>query len=386
MPHTNNPNAAKRKANRNDAPKFLKRQKKQKPTPAVDGDGDAADGVDGAAGPSCASALANIPRAEYTKLINDYHALEKNIAATNDPKEKERLRAKQEAMGGLQKYQEASLHGGDKSRGGESGKWCVKQLMELKVGVAPSDKGKEKAKVVPKIVIVDGKETKVWPPKPVREKLRLLDVGAITGTSFANWKWIDTTCIDLNPQAPHVQKYDFFDFPVPSQDKLFDVVSLSLVVNFIGSLSKRGEILQHAHKYLKPTGLLYLVLPLPCLTNSRYCTHERLESILTTTGWEKVRQHDSAKLTYWLCSRVGEGKGDGKVWKKEEVRAGVHRNNFCILVNTTSGDNGAKKGEDEEEWTGVKDEEEEEWKGVEEEEWKGVQEDGAEEEWGGIAN
>ena len=74
-------------------------------------------------------------------------------------------------------------------------------------------------------------------------QLRLLDVGAISGTSFADWAWIDTTCIDLNPQAPHVLKFDFFDYPVPPPDKLYDVVGLSLVVNFIGSLSARGASL-----------------------------------------------------------------------------------------------------------------------------------------------
>lgn len=52
---------------------------------------------------------------------------------------------------------------------------------------------------------------------------------------------IDTTCIDLNPQAPHVQKFDFFDFPIPTMNKdKFDVVGLSLVLNFVGGLGRRG--------------------------------------------------------------------------------------------------------------------------------------------------
>jgi len=97
--------------------------------------------------------------------------------------------------------------------------------------------------------------------------LKLLDVGAIAGTacefhitfeSFAldsqinasphtfadaSQPWIDTTSIDLNPQAPHVIKSNFFDFPIPdssNDDDLFDVVSLSLVMNFEGSLVNRG--------------------------------------------------------------------------------------------------------------------------------------------------
>jgi len=94
-----------------------------------------------------------------------------------------------------------------------------------------------------------------------------LDVGAIAGTACtfpvqyealaldfctdvslsiitdASQPWIDTTSIDLNPQAPHVIKSNFFDFPIPASendDELFDVVSLSLVMNFEGSLVNRG--------------------------------------------------------------------------------------------------------------------------------------------------
>lgn len=97
-----------------------------------------------------------------------------------------------------------------------------------------------------------------------------------------------------------------------------------------------GHMLLRAHDYLLPHGYLYLVLPLPCLTNSRYLSHARLTSLLTSTGWTVERQHDSAKLTYWLLRRSGErGEGeerDGKEWKREVVRKGAQRNNFCVLV------------------------------------------------------
>lgn len=106
-------------------------------------------------------------------------------------------------------------------------------------------------------------------------------------------------------------------------------------------------MLTHAHSYLKPSGLLYLVLPLPCLTNSRYMSHVRFTSILTTLGWTSVKQFDSPKLTYWLLRSNGPSNGDGKVWKREEVRAGVRRNNFCVIVGGKVGEEG--EGEEEEE-------------------------------------
>lgn len=102
-------------------------------------------------------------------------------------------------------------------------------------------------------------------------------------------------------------------------------------------------MLLHAHRYLLPRGYLYLVLPLPCLTNSRYLSHAHLTAILESTGWSVERQHDSAKLTYWLLRRrraageeaegeSPESNGDGKEWKRTVLRKGAKRNNFCIVV------------------------------------------------------
>lgn len=222
------------------------------------------------------------------------------------------------------------------------------------------------------------------------------------------------TSIDLNPQGKNVQKYDFFDFPLPGpDDKLYDVLGLSLVLNFVGDLRKRGEfkptsirlppscanlprptrlrpvpaahpsvhpptphsaeMIRRTHAFLKPTGLLYIVLPLPCLTNSRYLNHDRWTAILATLGFAPVRQHDSAKLTFWLLKRTHAP--DGKVWKREEVRGGVHRNNFTIVVGGSG-----EEGEDEEEWGGIEERAE-----GEDEEWGGIKEGGEEDdEWNGI--
>lgn len=95
-------------------------------------------------------------------------------------------------------------------------------------------------------------------------------------------------------------------------------------------------MLLHAHKYLPPlsteaAGWLFLVLPLACVTNSRYCTHDRLRNILRSCGWAVVRQDDSARLTRWLCRETSK-TWDKKRWKKEEIKKGVSLNNFCIAV------------------------------------------------------
>ena len=63
-------------------------------------------------------------------------------------------------------------------------------------------------------------------------RLRLLDVGALTNHYLAYADLIECTAIDLNPMHPSVVKKDFFD--LDPLDHRFDVVVLSLVINFLG--------------------------------------------------------------------------------------------------------------------------------------------------------
>ncbi|WFD21331.1 25S rRNA (adenine(2142)-N(1))-methyltransferase [Malassezia caprae] len=250
-------------------------------------------------------------KSEHAKVIAQYHALEKKIARA-PPNERARLVAEQRALGGLAAYQDQSTTGGAVIRGGESGKWCVKVLKEI------------------------------W---PLHRRVQLLDVGAIAGTAYAAWPgFVEATSIDLHPRADHVIASDFFDFPVPADDaQKFDVVGLSLVINFVGDLHRRGAMLVHAHQYLRPGGYVYVVLPLACVTNSRYMTHEHLGAIVQSVGYDIVRQEDSQRLTRWLLQQrdpratnavspdVAALFWDGTVFKKRELRAGAQRNNFCIL-------------------------------------------------------
>ncbi|GAA5968850.1 hypothetical protein JCM11641_000756 [Rhodosporidiobolus odoratus] len=331
MPHTNNKGAADRRASRGSKkPAFLQKKNTASKKAKSSAHPTAKSAVLSPA-PDAPAEDPSIPknRQQQTQLIRRFHAIEKQLKSPGltDPEERKKLEMEREELGGLEGYQEASKHGGDKARGGETSKWLIKQIRDLKIGL--EDEVKPAEPVVPTI-LEDG--TKVWPAKKERRKLRLLDVGAIAGTAYTDFPWIATTSIDLNPQAPHVQKCNFFDFPRPEQEEeKYDVVALSLVMNYEGSLSNRGQMLLHAHSYLRPTGYLYLVLPLPCLTNSRYLSHDHLRSILTSTGWSVAKQHDSAKLTYWLLKRSEEGP-DGKEWKREEVRTGVGRNNFVVVV------------------------------------------------------
>ena len=84
---------------------------------------------------------------------------------------------------------------------------------------------------------------------------------------------------------------------------------------------------------------LFLVLPGPCLENSRYLTAERLEAILNSLGYALLHTRTTRKLNYSLWRhdgvRAAEAwvKGNGQtIFKKNEIRSGGGRNNFCIVL------------------------------------------------------
>ncbi|KAF9183997.1 hypothetical protein BGZ50_003930 [Haplosporangium sp. Z 11] len=185
------------------------------------------------------------------------------------------IRQEMDDLGGLDMYQKASTLGQSKQRGGDSSKWLVPIL----------------ERCYPQL------NKKTDPP------LRLLDIGALSPHNYIKYSsWIRTTSIDLNPQDPLIIKMDFLEMPEPAeQEQLFDIVCLSLVVNFVGDPVQRGEILRHSARFLVPgSGILYLVLPLPCIQNSRYMDHELLVEMMTSLGYSTlVSHHFAKKLAYY---------------------------------------------------------------------------------------
>jgi 25S rRNA (adenine2142-N1)-methyltransferase len=194
------------------------------------------------------------------------------------------------AMGGLQEYQNASKRG---EKGGMTSKWLVNQL--------------------------DKRERTV------------LDVGAIHGTQYDKYKYLKVTSIDLNSQSVRVKKQDFL---LMDMTEKFDVVCLSLVLNFEPDAQKRGQMLLKSKLCVKDNGLVFIVLPLPCVDNSRYFTKDRLIEIMELFGFKVLETHFSAKLAYFLFQSTSLLDKVGlKQMKKTELNPGPKRNNFCITFD-----------------------------------------------------
>ncbi|XP_048580639.1 25S rRNA adenine-N(1) methyltransferase isoform X2 [Nematostella vectensis] len=216
-----------------------------------------------------------------SKVINTYHALKKRLESVSIDKrlsdhEKAQLSseitAKMEQLGGLDAYQKASKLGESRHGGFNAAKWVVGELKAHNI----------------RSELQAGEECSTSTGNS--EKLRLLDVGALDH-NYKKHGWIDCTPIDLNPQNSSIKKMDFLQLKTK---ELFHVIVLSLVINFEGDVNKRGQMLKKCCKLLHPGGHVVIVLPLPCVTNSRFFSAEVLHLMMESLGFVDVSQHTTA--------------------------------------------------------------------------------------------
>lgn len=175
--------------------------------------------------------------------------------------------------------------------------------------------------------------------------LAFLEVGALsTKNACSKSSLFRVTRIDLHSQHPEILSQDFMERPIPTQEEdKFDVISLSLVLNYVPSPQQRGEMLRRTTMFLRHANsntasnsplfpCLFLVLPAPCITNSRYLDEGRLRGIMESLGYSQYRQKISSKLLYQLWIFRGQNARPVLTFKKEEVRGGKNRNNFAIVL------------------------------------------------------
>jgi 25S rRNA (adenine2142-N1)-methyltransferase len=272
-------------------------------------------------------------------LIRTHHTIQKEIStaiAAGDYALSAALQAQLDFQGGLETYQRASILGQSSTRGGDSSKVLIDWLEPLL-----------KDPNLKKGAFREG-------------KLRLLEVGALSPFNACSRSGMfDVERIDLHSQHPDILEQDFMKRPLPREGTLqeagFDVVSLSLVVNYVGDSAERGEMLRRVSGFLrkgeerdkvgrsdgvsgseKPDILfpaLFLVLPASCVTNSRYLDESRLQQIMCSEGYEMIRRKMSKKLVYYLWRWRGMESMKREDFKKMELRPGGARNNFCIVMH-----------------------------------------------------
>jgi 25S rRNA (adenine2142-N1)-methyltransferase len=105
------------------------------------------------------------------------------------------------------------------------------------------------------------------------------------------------------------------------------------VLNFVGSPVGRYDMLKRTTLFLRECQndvfpALFIVLPLPCIENSRYLTMEHFLGIMGSLGYILKESKTTKRMGYWLFH--WNGKVEEKIWKKKVICEGGGRNNFAI--------------------------------------------------------
>lgn len=249
------------------------------------------------------NASSSKPQASRT-VIRQFHVLLKQQAQVKDARELEEIQRQIDELGGIECYQSMSAIGQGKDRGGGSEKVLIGWLKEM--GCA----GREK-------------------------KLKLLEVGALLPDNYKSCSsWIDATPMDLHSRHPSIIEQDFLLMGPAENPEKWDIISLSLVLNFVPRPEDRGRMLHLAHSMLPYGGKLFLALPLPCVTNSRYLDFDRLRDIMRAVGFVEVKQRwkETGKMAYWLYTKEHPAPATQDAFTKKSVLRQGNRNNFCVLL------------------------------------------------------
>ena len=255
-------------------------------------------------------------------LINKHHQLEKErrqAIAKGDNSSALKLAAELEQLGGIDQYQKASLQGQSTDRGGDTSKILLEWL--------PLEELKKS-----------------------NTRLRLLEVGSLSTRNACSTSGVfDVTHIDLNSQEPGITQQDFMERPLPADTtEKFDMISLSLVLNFVADAAGRGEMLRRTLSFLYTVSTdtqattteffpsLFMVLPRSCVDNSRYLTLKRLDELMVLLGYTKLKEKFTLKLAYSLWRKEKMVRHGQATMAKKEINPGRTRNNFAITLSSSA--------------------------------------------------
>ncbi|KAJ3477558.1 hypothetical protein NLI96_g10381 [Meripilus lineatus] len=157
-------------------------------------------------------------KAQLKKLLQNGNSSGNHIKAREDLRNIEDEIA---GLGGLEVYQRMSSVGQGNDRGGGSEKVFIGWLEEI---------------------------GEVQRAKDHAQKLQLLEVGALKPDNYSTCSsWVQNSPIDLHSRHPSIKEQDFLRMDEEANREKWDLVSLSLVVNFVPEPRDRGRMLSLAH-------------------------------------------------------------------------------------------------------------------------------------------
>ena len=269
-----------------------------------------------------AKSTRSMSRRASRALINRHHQLQKRkiqAVERGDKVEEALVETEIAKLGGLGQYQQASLQGQSNDRGGDTSKLLLQWLPTSAL-------------------------------RSLNRRPRMLEVGALSTRNACSTSGLfESVHIDLNSQEPGIQSQDFMERPLPKgASEKFDIISLSLVLNYVPDAAGRGQMLVRTLSFLENSEAsatpstepffpsLFVVLPRSCVENSRYLTETRFEELMGALGYAKVCGKSTQKLVYSLWRKGNTGPTPNASFPKKEVNPGKTRNNFAIILDKST--------------------------------------------------
>ena len=129
--------------------------------------------------------------------------------------------------------------------------------------------------------------------------------------------------IDIHSMHPgRIEEADFLKLPLPptsiddnvddnihNQEKRYDVIVCSMVLNCVTTPEDRGEMLTRIYHFLRPGGTAFLTIPKLCITQSPFVNRDTFVKLLGATGVgfevENITK-ESPKVSFFICHRPEE--------------------------------------------------------------------------------
>ena len=160
---------------------------------------------------------------QYHNIRNEMSAIDNNNLLRPDDKDQQKklLNEKLEAIGGVDKYQQASIISTSHFK---TSRWVVTILEQL--GCRKTQQISS-AEMSPSLDFEGNAKEPISRDIVSNSKLSVLEVGAIN-VQLQQCRWLNVRSIDVNSQHPSIEECDFFDIN-PSAS--FDAVVCSMVSN-----------------------------------------------------------------------------------------------------------------------------------------------------------
>lgn len=157
--------------------------------------------------------------------------------------------------------------------------------------------------------------------------LNVLEVGAIN-TQLLSCPWLNVKAIDLISRHEQIEQIDFFSVKPAAK---YDVLVSSMVLNCVPTPEKRGEMLKLYRLHLNANGMVFLMIPLLCLTNSKTMTYDAFVDLLMEVGFNVVESKQSPKVAFFCLKPIAHEE-NVKMKTAKKTHAKRKGNDFHVVL------------------------------------------------------